>query len=809
MSKRLIAGLVGLSLLSACTDDNDKNKSDSTYNAQITRTTHGTAHITAQDYGSLGFGQGYAFAEDRFCTLMDQIVKVRGERSKYYGPGGAETQEHLLSDLAYGALRIQERSLSQLALLDDNSSNMLTGYAAGFNAYLKDTGADNLPGACQSAEWVSEITTQDLMAYYLDIATLAGSRNFLPAIAYAQPPQAVMAAQFVQQAQVKISKDHASNGIAVGSELSATEGGVLLSNTHLPWEGELVYHEVHLTIPNELDVAGVSLSGAMGVQLGFNQSMAWTHTTSPSYQFLMYQLALDPSDSTRYMLDGISTAMTSHAVSVDVKGLAEPIVQTYYDTVFGPIVEADPLGLSWNSQNAFAIFDMNIDNGGFIATFLKMAKAENVTELQQVFENNGGVPWNHTMATDTTGQVFYADTTFVPNLHPMVEQAYLDVALTPDPTNMSELIVAGAFANGLVILSGHTAATLPTNTAEQRIKSSVPFTTAPQTFRNDYVMNSNDSYWLANLEQPLAAAPSRFYGNAGEVPRSFRTRMGLTQVEELQANSVTGKTLRDLLFANRGFTAELWRNEICSDNPSVIKNSADANVDLSNACQIITNTWDGKLDLESRGAHLFREAVTAVKTLTNAGTIDGIQMFTIPYDQQNPLTTPAGLTAEGRSLLQTGLADGITRLNENNIALDAKLGDVQFTRKGDEKIPLHGGLQKIDGAYNKIEYQNKAYMHSTMLPKLVRADVVNEPTNLTTEGYLINYGASYIMSVEFGEAGPEANALLTYSQSNHQSSDFFKDQTLAYSNKQWRSVPFSTQAVSAAAVASKQVKSAF
>lgn len=806
MSSRILTGLIGLSVLAGCSDNDN---ADHQYNAQITRTTHGTAHISANDYGSLGFGQGYAFAEDRFCTLMDQVVKVRGQRSKYFGPGAVESQEHLVSDLAYGALRLQQRSIEQLALLDTNNSDMLAGYAAGFNAYLADTGVDNLPGACQGAEWVSSISAQDLMAYYLDIATLAGARNFLPAIANAQPPQVQLAAQFQQPKSFSISKDHASNGIAVGGELSANEGGILLSNTHLPWEGELVYHEVHLTIPDELDVAGASLSGAMGVQLGFNQNMAWTHTTSPSYQFLMYQLALDPSDSTRYMLDGTSTAMEKHTVSVEVKGLAEPIEQSYYDTVFGPLVEADSMGLAWNSQNAFAIYDMNIDNGGFISTFLKMAKAQSVTELQQVFEDNGGVPWNHTMATDSSGQVFYADTTFVANLHPMVEAAYMDMALTPEQGNMSELIVAGAFANGLVILSGHTAMTLPLSTDDQRIKSSIPFNQAPQAFRNDYVMNANDSYWLPNPKQPMANATSRLYGPAGEVPRSFRTRMGLTQLEELQEKSVTSETLRDLLFANRGFTAELWRDQICSDNPSTVKNSSGEDVDISAACNIITNTWDGKLNLASRGAHVFREAATEVKKISHGGTINGTQMFTTEYNSAEPVITPAGLTAEGRSLLQTGLADAVGRLAEHNIALDAELGEVQFTRKGEEKIPLHGGLQKIDGAFNKIEYQNKAYMHSTTLPKLVRTEVVNEPTNLTTEGYLINYGASYIMSVEFGETGPQANALLTYSQSNHQSSDFFKDQTLAYSNKEWRSVPFSIQEIAAAAVTSKQVHSDF
>ena len=39
------------------------------YSANITRTTYGIPHIVADDWGSLGFGQGYAFAQDRARTL--------------------------------------------------------------------------------------------------------------------------------------------------------------------------------------------------------------------------------------------------------------------------------------------------------------------------------------------------------------------------------------------------------------------------------------------------------------------------------------------------------------------------------------------------------------------------------------------------------------------------------------------------------------------------------------------------------------------------------------------------------------------
>ena len=78
------------------------------YRATIQRTAFGVAHITASDWGSLGFGQGYAAATDHGCDLADQVVRVRGERARWFGVG--EADRHLRSDLAMTALGVQRRA---------------------------------------------------------------------------------------------------------------------------------------------------------------------------------------------------------------------------------------------------------------------------------------------------------------------------------------------------------------------------------------------------------------------------------------------------------------------------------------------------------------------------------------------------------------------------------------------------------------------------------------------------------------------------------------------------------------------------
>src|SRR6476661_9824162 len=55
------------------------------YHATIDWTSHGIPHITAGDFGSLGFGSGYATSSSAICTLADTLVTGRGERSRWFG----------------------------------------------------------------------------------------------------------------------------------------------------------------------------------------------------------------------------------------------------------------------------------------------------------------------------------------------------------------------------------------------------------------------------------------------------------------------------------------------------------------------------------------------------------------------------------------------------------------------------------------------------------------------------------------------------------------------------------------------------
>ena len=62
------------------------------YEATITRTEYGVPHIVAEDWGSLGYGHGYAFARDGFCQLLEDIIRANGRSVSQLARAAASCQ---------------------------------------------------------------------------------------------------------------------------------------------------------------------------------------------------------------------------------------------------------------------------------------------------------------------------------------------------------------------------------------------------------------------------------------------------------------------------------------------------------------------------------------------------------------------------------------------------------------------------------------------------------------------------------------------------------------------------------------------
>src|SRR3954467_4505736 len=75
--------------------------------AEIIRSTGGIPTIRADTFKGLGFGYGYAFAEDNICTMAESYVTSDAERSRFFGPDARspEGYSNLDSDLFYERIK--------------------------------------------------------------------------------------------------------------------------------------------------------------------------------------------------------------------------------------------------------------------------------------------------------------------------------------------------------------------------------------------------------------------------------------------------------------------------------------------------------------------------------------------------------------------------------------------------------------------------------------------------------------------------------------------------------------------------------
>src|SRR5438477_834267 len=148
MLLRALPIAIASSFLTACGEDlpeppGPTPPATAQYQATIRRTSYGIPHIKADDLGSLGFGAGYAAAQDYGCWLADQIVKVKSERAKTFGPGDANA--NVDSDFTYLQLGIAATAKAELSKQPADVQELVKGYVAGYDKWV---GEGKLPAPC-------------------------------------------------------------------------------------------------------------------------------------------------------------------------------------------------------------------------------------------------------------------------------------------------------------------------------------------------------------------------------------------------------------------------------------------------------------------------------------------------------------------------------------------------------------------------------------------------------------------------------------------------------------------------------------
>ncbi len=747
--------------------------------AEIRWTSYGIPHILADTIPDASFGAGYAFAKLNACVLADQLLMVRSERSKYYGPdkvSGSFDHQNLISDLFYKAMDVQGLARSYYRQQSKENRAMLDAYIAGYNKYIREAGADTLPCASQpfAASWLVPASVDDYTAYLVDFTWLGGPKPLMAAIVNAQPPTATASVSgLARQAKNDCKKflageaAGASNGWAVGRDRTVNHTGMLLGNPHYPWEGERRFFETHVTVPGVVNVYGATLMGMPTPGISFNENVAWTHTVCTSRHFTFYRLALKEGDPTTYIYDGKERRMARRQVTVQVlqaNGRLAPVTMTFYRSHFGPMV-AMP-GLDWTTGSAWTIRSATDEDQGMEMRW-DMAKAKSIAELKKTLARYQSVNYLNTIAVDSAGTAFYADTGNVPNV-------------------TQEMLDAGCALNGPLYLDGSRSICEWAEDPAAAQSGIVPFKDAPQLTTTTFVANSNNSYWLVNPETPISMSALNLLWGSERTDIGLRPRMGLTLLQEVAGpgRRVSWEAFQNLLFNDR-----VKGGELLADDLATLCFTDQALTD-SGACAALA-AWDKTYRLDSTGGHIFREFMQSYLAGPGYG-----NLWAVPFDPSDPLATPNTLnTANKNAEILAALRQAVDRIQAAGLDLNAAMGDIQFTRKADEEIPIHGGPSE-DGAFNMLYYNSSS--NGTLLPPDVSLGGFPSASLQDQGGYLINYGSSYMQMVEYTQRGkPRAKALVSYSQSIDPDSPFFSDQTRLFSQSQWRDCLFSEAQIAA------------
>ena len=671
--------------------------------AEIRRTRDGIPHLQASSWRGLGRAIGHAQAEDALCTLAEGFVTYAGRRSWFFGPQARPTLQstfgqprNLDLDFFFRVFADEDSVERYRLALPAELRQMVEGYAAGYNAYLGRARQDRngrTVRPCLNEAWVAEIRADDLYRRMRSAQLAGGLARFIPEIVNAGVdapesavgPQATTASpdgSLIQRLTGPLGgpKVLGSNALAFGGAATGGDGAVLVGNPHWYWGGPDRFYQMHLRLPGRLDVAGVGFLGIPLVMIGFNDQVAWTHTVSAARRIGLFELRLDPGDRHRYLVDGVATPMQQRAVTVEwttPDGTVTGETRILHSTRFGPVVDLGALdpSLGWTGERALAIRDVNLDNYRIFGNFFRWNRARSLNEFVAIQRQEVAMPWVNTVAIGRGDpRAWYGDLGSVPNVPDEHRRACA--------ASLAERFAAVDPA--LPFLDGSRAACDWLGDPEAVQRGAMPAAAMPTVFRDDYVANMNDSYWLTNARAPIEGHPA-ILGGERQI-QSLRSRLGhriaMVLADGQAASSAElGRQVMIEVLRARSYAFERFGQPLIGAACGPAGSSPRR--DLQAACATLLR-WDGTGEAGAHGALLWEAYWAELKKLPIG------ESFQSPFSYRDPLETPDRPAVAPEQAAQA-LEAAAHRLESEGLPLDASPGQVRFIRSAGKRWPLFGG----------------------------------------------------------------------------------------------------------------------
>ena len=347
-------------------------------------------HISAKNDHDLYYIQGYIHACFRLWQMDLQTRAAGGRVSEVLGEKALNfDREQRRKGMVYGA----ENSLSAMEA-DPRTKQMLDAYTAGVNEYISSLNYRRLPLEYKLMGFKPEAWTNlkcalllkymadDLTGKTEDIALsvlrnrypkeefedlfperITGSTPVIPAgtdygDASMQTPPALP--DSIAWPRLEIDKTDreeetgkGSNNWAVSGARTQSGAAILANDPHLGLNLPSLWFEIHMQAPG-VNTYGVSLPGAPGVVIGFNDRISWGFTNNYRDVKDFYAVQLNGYES--YNFNGQKIPITLREERIRIKGKPDYIDTVMY-TMHGPVMYekrfpgpggiTQPLAMTW------------------------------------------------------------------------------------------------------------------------------------------------------------------------------------------------------------------------------------------------------------------------------------------------------------------------------------------------------------------------------------------------------------------------------------------------------------------------------
>lgn len=356
----------------------------------VARDANGVPRIDAKTDADAFFAIGYVHAQDRLWQLEVQRHLAQGRLSELFGRASVSR------DIWFRTLGLYDAAKTAWPALSPEAKQALTAYTAGVNASIaaqtslpvefRMLGTRPAPWTVyDSLAWVKVFALNLSVSYSAEMNRVIAHqaldqrrlKSILPNYGDDAPTTVQTAALAADGGAIgkmlAFQKNELEKGLGIGGTGIGSNAWVV-SGKHTGGKGALLANDPHLNlqVPSlwyvvsakgaTLDVKGMSMVGLPLVIFGHNKQIAWGGTNMLADAQDLYFERLDPTDVTRYEVNGKMVPFTTRSEIIKVRpdfGLLSkeirPLVITVRSSVHGPILSDQfklfdqPVAMRWTA----------------------------------------------------------------------------------------------------------------------------------------------------------------------------------------------------------------------------------------------------------------------------------------------------------------------------------------------------------------------------------------------------------------------------------------------------------------------------